>query len=63
MVGFYDGWPAGRKFQVDMAGFSVGVGYLKKQASMLTFMTFLFDCENSVDNYLPNSDFGMSLYF
>nr|XP_045605761.1 galactosylgalactosylxylosylprotein 3-beta-glucuronosyltransferase S-like isoform X2 [Procambarus clarkii] len=31
VVGFYDGWPAGRKFQVDMAGFAVGVGYLKKQ--------------------------------
>ncbi|KAK3878925.1 hypothetical protein Pcinc_016468 [Petrolisthes cinctipes] len=31
VVGFYDGWPAGRKFQVDMAGFSVGVGYIKKQ--------------------------------
>uniref|UniRef100_A0A6A7G1L9 Galactosylgalactosylxylosylprotein 3-beta-glucuronosyltransferase n=3 Tax=Hirondellea gigas TaxID=1518452 RepID=A0A6A7G1L9_9CRUS len=28
---FYDGWPAGRKFQVDMAGFAVNVGYLKKQ--------------------------------
>nr|XP_053641330.1 galactosylgalactosylxylosylprotein 3-beta-glucuronosyltransferase S-like isoform X3 [Cherax quadricarinatus] len=31
VVGFYDGWPAGRKFQVDMAGFAVGVGYMKKQ--------------------------------
>lgn len=33
VVGFYDGWPAGRKFQVDMAGFAVSVGYLKKQVS------------------------------
>ncbi|XP_063861820.1 galactosylgalactosylxylosylprotein 3-beta-glucuronosyltransferase S-like isoform X2 [Scylla paramamosain] len=31
VVGFYDGWPAGRKFQVDMAGFAVNIGYLKKQ--------------------------------
>lgn len=45
MVGFYDGWPAGRKFQVDMAGFSVGVGYLKKQASIHTLMAFFLDHE------------------
>lgn len=31
VVGFYDAWPAGRKFQVDMAGFAVNVAYLKKQ--------------------------------
>ncbi|XP_076042816.1 galactosylgalactosylxylosylprotein 3-beta-glucuronosyltransferase S-like isoform X2 [Oratosquilla oratoria] len=31
VVGFYDGWPADRKFQVDMAGFAVNVGYMKKQ--------------------------------
>lgn len=31
VVAFYDGWPAGRKFQVDMAGFAVNVGFLKKQ--------------------------------
>lgn len=27
-VGFYDGWIAGRKFPVDMAGFSVNVKFL-----------------------------------
>ncbi|KAL7631021.1 UNVERIFIED_CONTAM: hypothetical protein RMT77_018690 [Armadillidium vulgare] len=31
VVGFYDAWPAGRKFQVDMAGFAVNVEYLRKQ--------------------------------
>lgn len=31
VTGFYDGWPAGRKFQVDMAGFAVNMGYLKTQ--------------------------------
>lgn len=27
-VGFYDGWVAGRKFPVDMAGFAVSVQFL-----------------------------------
>ncbi|KAJ8895302.1 hypothetical protein PR048_000627 [Dryococelus australis] len=27
-AGFYDGWPAGRKFPVDMAGFAVSVAFL-----------------------------------
>ncbi|CAL4061019.1 unnamed protein product, partial [Meganyctiphanes norvegica] len=33
VVAFYDGWPAGRKFQVDMAGFAVNMGFLKSQAA------------------------------
>jgi len=28
LVGFYDGWIAGRKFPVDMAGFAVSVKFL-----------------------------------
>lgn len=28
MTGFYDGWIAGRKFPVDMAGFAVSVQFL-----------------------------------
>lgn len=28
LVGFYDGWMAGRKFPVDMAGFAVSVDFL-----------------------------------
>ncbi|KAA0202195.1 hypothetical protein HAZT_HAZT006318 [Hyalella azteca] len=31
VIGFYDGWPAGRKFQVDMAGFAINMAYLNKQ--------------------------------
>ncbi|MCL4129096.1 UNVERIFIED_CONTAM: hypothetical protein GTU68_051857 [Idotea baltica] len=31
VVSFYDAWPAGRKFQVDMAGFAVNVGFMKSQ--------------------------------
>lgn len=27
-IGFYDGWVAGRKFPVDMAGFAINVGFL-----------------------------------
>lgn len=30
MVGFFDSWPAKRKFPVDMAGFAVNVEYLLK---------------------------------
>lgn len=30
VVGFYDSWPAKRKFPVDMAGFAVNVQYLLK---------------------------------
>ncbi|KAG8326115.1 hypothetical protein J6590_050446 [Homalodisca vitripennis] len=30
VVGFYDSWPAKRKFPVDMAGFAVNVEYLLK---------------------------------
>lgn len=28
LIGFYDGWIAGRKFPVDMAGFAVSVKFL-----------------------------------
>lgn len=28
LVGFYDGWIAGRKFPVDMAGFAISVKFL-----------------------------------
>lgn len=30
LIGFYDGWIAGRKFPVDMAGFAVSVKFLKE---------------------------------
>lgn len=30
MIGFYDSWPAKRKFPVDMAGFAVNIEYLLK---------------------------------
>lgn len=31
LVGFYDGWVAGRKFPVDMAGFAVSVKFLSER--------------------------------
>lgn len=31
LVGFYDGWMAGRKFPVDMAGFAVSVEFLRQR--------------------------------
>lgn len=30
-AGFYDGWMAGRKFPVDMAGFAVSVDFLRQR--------------------------------
>ena len=30
MVGFYDSWPAGRRYAVDMAGFAVNVKLLHR---------------------------------
>ena len=35
VIAFYDAWPAGRKFQVDMAGFAVNVAYLRKQVAYI----------------------------
>jgi hypothetical protein len=40
-VGFYDGWVAGRKFPVDMAGFAVNVQFLLQVTQILT-MHLLF---------------------
>lgn len=37
-VGFYDGWIAGRKFPVDMAGFAVSVSFLLQRPK--AFMPF-----------------------
>ncbi|KAK8754123.1 hypothetical protein OTU49_012261, partial [Cherax quadricarinatus] len=38
LIGFYDGWIAGRKFPVDMAGFAVNVQfYLKRNAPMMPY--------------------------
>lgn len=31
IIGFYDGWIAGRKFPVDMAGFAVSVKFLHER--------------------------------
>ena len=30
VVGFYTGWPGGRKFPIDMAGFAIAVKYYRK---------------------------------
>jgi len=44
-VGFYDGWVAGRKFPVDMAGFAVNVEFLLKvtQTQILLFIVSVCD--------------------
>lgn len=39
LVGFYDGWIAGRKFPVDMAGFAVSVKFLQEVST--TFERFI----------------------
>lgn len=40
LIGFYDGWIAGRKFPVDMAGFAVSVKFLLEVSEH--FNTFIF---------------------
>ncbi|XP_042225155.1 galactosylgalactosylxylosylprotein 3-beta-glucuronosyltransferase S-like isoform X3 [Homarus americanus] len=56
VVGFYDGWPAGRKFQVDMAGFAVGVGYMKKQRKV----TMPYIAGHEEDGFLKSLNLSIS---
>lgn len=36
-IGFYDGWIAGRKFPVDMAGFAINLEFLFQVGAHRTF--------------------------
>lgn len=63
VVGFYDGWPAGRKFQVDMAGFAVGVGYLKKQSVFFFFqkkVTMPYIAGHEEDGFLKSLNLSLN---
>lgn len=40
-LGFYDGWIAGRKFPVDMAGFAVSIRFLL-QVNSFIILSFQF---------------------
>ena len=46
VIAFYDSWPGGRKFAVDMAGFAVNVAYLrvKVRSQLLLLMTHTNHC-------------------
>lgn len=35
LIGFYDGWIAGRKFPVDMAGFAINIDFYLKVSHFL----------------------------
>ena len=41
-VGFYDGWIAGRKFAVDMAGFAVNVEFLLQVKKIFKILTIIY---------------------
>lgn len=41
-AGFYDGWEAGRKFPVDMAGFAVSVEFLLQVITLTKFSSAFF---------------------
>jgi len=49
LIGFYDGWIAGRKFPVDMAGFAVSVKFLLEVSQR--FNTYVYVC--SYFNWIP----------
>ncbi|KAL7643436.1 UNVERIFIED_CONTAM: hypothetical protein RMT77_005418 [Armadillidium vulgare] len=63
VVGFYDGWPGGRKFQVDMAGFAINVGFLRsKRRSEMPYKAgfeengFLKSMRITFDDIEPKAD-------
>lgn len=35
LIGFYDGWIAGRKFPVDMAGFAINIQFYLKVSNIM----------------------------
>ena len=39
-LGFYDGWPANRRYMVDMAGFAISVPYFI-QVTVLSYFRLL----------------------
>lgn len=48
-MGFYDGWVAGRKFPVDMAGFAVSVQFLL-QVTKISLSLYLVLFSNTLKN-------------
>ena len=62
IVGFYDSWPAGRRFAVDMAGFAVNIKLLHKHPNATIIYkagyeedTFLKDLIVSYDEIQPKA--------
>jgi len=50
IVGFYDSWPAGRQFAVDMAGFAVNIKLLHKYPNA----TIIYKAGYEEDNFLKD---------
>lgn len=50
MVGFYDSWPAGRRFAVDMAGFAVNIKLLHQFPNA----TFVYEAGFEEDSFLQD---------
>lgn len=48
VVGFYDSWPAGRRFAVDMAGFAVNINLLHRY----TNATMVYEAGFEEDSFL-----------
>ncbi|XP_065340698.1 galactosylgalactosylxylosylprotein 3-beta-glucuronosyltransferase S [Cloeon dipterum] len=56
VVGFFDSWPADRKFPVDMAGFAVSVEYLLQHPNA----TMPYKAGHEEDQFLKSLDLKMS---
>lgn len=50
MVGFYDSWPAGRRYSVDMAGFAVNVRLLHDRPNA----TIIYKAGYEEDHFLQS---------
>jgi len=50
VVGFYDSWPAGRRFAVDMAGFAVNIKLLHQFPNA----TFVYEAGFEEDSFLQD---------
>lgn len=57
MVGFYDSWPAGRRFAVDMAGFAVNIKLLHQFPNATFIYKAGFEEDSFLQEIVTDADF------
>lgn len=57
VVGFYDSWPAGRRFAVDMAGFAVNIQLLHQFPNATFIYQAGFEEDSFLQDIVTNADF------